>query len=276
MKVVTLLENTACREDVAVGHGLSQYIETENHKILFDMGLGESFAANAEKLGVDLAAVDIAVLSHGHNDHSGGLRKFFSLNDHAKVYVHPAAFGSYWAVEADGTGKYLGLEDGLRAEFADRFVEASGVTVIDDALTLFDTVGSGFPAVDTSARLKEKTPEGYVPDRFAHEHNLMIREGEKTVVFGGCAHRGIVNIRDAVAAILGREPDALVSGFHLFNLTEGNEQGDALIRKTGEELLHGGTVYYTGHCTGEHAYTLMKEIMGEKLQKISTGGVLEL
>ena len=276
MKVITLLENTACREDVAVGHGLSQYIETENHKILFDMGPGESFTANAEKLGVDLAAVDIAVLSHGHNDHSGGLRRFFSLNDHAKVYVHPAAFGSYWAVEADGTGKYLGLEDGLRAEFADRFVEVSGVTVIDDTLTLFDTVGSDFPAVDTSARLKEKTPEGYVPDRFAHEHNLVVREGEKTVVFGGCAHRGIVNIRDAAAAILGREPGALVSGFHLFNLTEGNEQGDALIRKTGEELLHGGTVYYTGHCTGEHAYTLMKEIMGEKLQKISTGGVLEL
>ena len=276
MKIVTLLENTSCREDVAVGHGLSQYIETENHKILFDMGPGESFAANAEKLGVDLAAVDIAVLSHGHNDHSGGLRRFFSLNDHAKVYVHPAAFGSYWAVEADGTGKYLGLEDGLRAEFADRFVEVSGVTVIDDTLTLFDTVGSDFPAVDTSARLKEKTPEGYVPDRFAHEHNLVVREGEKTVVFGGCAHRGIVNIRDAAAAILGREPGALVSGFHLFNLTEGNEQGDALIRKTGEELLHGGTVYYTGHCTGEHAYTLMKEIMGEKLQKISTGGVLEL
>ncbi len=276
MKIVTLLENTACREDVAVGHGLSQYIETKDHKILFDMGPGESFAENAEKLGVDLAAVDIAVLSHGHNDHSGGLRKFFALNHHAKVYVHPAAFGSYWAVEADGAGKYLGLEDGLRAEFADRFVEAAGVTVIDDTLTLFDTVNGNFPAVDTSARLKEKTSEGYTPDRFAHEHNLIVREGEQAVVFGGCAHRGIVNIRDAAAVILGREPDALVSGFHLFNLTEGNAQGDALIRMTGEELLHGSAVYYTGHCTGEHAFGILKDILGSRLQSISTGGVLEI
>ena len=276
MKIVTLLENTACREDVATGHGLSQYIETDTHKILLDMGPGEDFAANAEKMGVDLSAVDVAVLSHGHNDHSGGLRAFFSINHRARVYVHPAAFGSYWAVEADGTGKFLGLEDGLREEFADRFVEVSGVTVIDDTLTLFDTVDSAFPAVDTSARLKEKTAEGYTPDRFLHEHNLIVREGDKAVVFGGCAHRGIVNIRDAAAAILGREPDALVSGFHLFNLTEGNEQGDALIRATAEELNRGSAVCYTGHCTGDHAYGLMKEILGQKLEKISTGGVQEL
>ena len=85
MKIVTLLENTACREDVAIGHGLSQYIETAEHKILLDMGPGTEFAANAEKLGVDLATVDVAVLSHGHNDHSGGLREFFRINDHAKV-----------------------------------------------------------------------------------------------------------------------------------------------------------------------------------------------
>ena len=276
MKIVTLLENTACREDVAIGHGLSQYIETEEHKILLDMGPGTGFAANAEKLGVDLAAVDVAVLSHGHNDHSGGLREFFRINDHAKVYIHPAAFGSYWAVEADGTGKYLGLEDGLRAEFSHRFVEICGVTKIDDALTLFDTVGSEFPAVDTSARLKEKTADGYVPDVFGHEHNLIVREGDKAVVFGGCAHRGIVNIRDAAAAILGREPDALVSGFHLFNLTEGNEKGDALIRATAEELNRGSAVCYTGHCTGDHAYSLMKDILGDKLEKITTGGVLEI
>ena len=276
MKIITLLENTACREDVTTGHGLSQYIETETHKILFDMGPGASFAENADRLGVDLAEVDIAILSHGHNDHSGGLQEFFRRNSRAKVYVHPAAFGSYWAVEADGTGKFLGLEDGLREEFADRFAAVSGVTVIDDTQTLFDTVGSAFPAVDTSVRLKEKTAEGYTPDRFLHEHNLILREGDKAVVFGGCAHRGIVNIRDAAAAILGREPDALVSGFHLFNLTEGNEQGDALIRTTAEELNRGSVVCYTGHCTGDHAYGLMKEILGQKLEKISTGGMLEL
>ena len=275
MKVITLIENTACGAEFHSAHGLSQYIETETHKILFDMGPNGDFAENAEKLGVDLGAVDIAVLSHGHSDHSNGLRKFFERNDHAKVYVHTGAFGGYYAVEADGTANFIGVDPSL-GEFAHRFVTVSGVTAIDDTLTLFDAVGADFPAVDTSARLKEKTAEGYVPDRFAHEHNLIVREGGKAVVFGGCAHRGVVNIRNGAAAILGREPDAVVSGFHLFNLTEGDEAGAELIRRTGEELHSGAAVYYTGHCTGEYPYGLLKEIMGDQLQKITTGGVLEI
>ena len=276
MKIFTLIENTACGEEFHIAHGLSQYIETADHKILFDMGPNADYVENAEKLGVDLAAVDIAVLSHGHNDHSGGLRKFLELNDHAKVYVQAAAFGDYCAVEPDGTVKELRVEPALEAEFGHRLVAVTGVTVIDDSLTLFDTVGTDFPAVDTSARLKERTAEGFIPDAFAHEHNLIVREGAKAVVFGGCAHRGVVNIRDAAAVILGREPDAVVSGFHLFNLTEGNEAGTALIRATGEELKKGTAVCYTGHCTGDYPYGLLKEILGEQLQKISTGGVVEI
>ena len=275
MKVITLYENTCCREDVAIGHGLSQYIETANHRILLDMGRNDDFAANAETLGVDLAAVDIAVLSHGHNDHSGGLKKFLEINDRAAVYLQERAFGGYYAVEADGASRFLGVDPDLQA-CGDRIRLVRGVTVIDEELTLFDTVEDAFPTVDTSARLKEMLGGGYIPDRFLHEHNLIVRENGKAVVFGGCAHRGIVNIRNAAAAILGRDPDAMVSGFHLFNLTAGNEAGDALIRKIGTELTHGETVYYTGHCTGDHAYGILEEILGKQLRKLATGGELEL
>ena len=275
MKVITLYENTGCRDDVVIGHGLSQYIETAGHKILLDMGRNDDFAANAEALGVDLAAVDIAVLSHGHNDHSGGLKKFLQINDHASVYLQERAFGGYYAVEADGSSKFLGLDPELR-EFSHRLRPVHGVTIIDEEVVLFDTVTDAFPTVDTSARLKELLGGEYIPDRFFHEHNLIIREGKKAVVFGGCAHRGIVNIRDAATAILGREPDAMVSGFHLFNLTAGNEAGDALIRTIGTELTRGETVYHTGHCTGDHACGILEEILGQRLQRLTTGGVLEI
>lgn len=73
MKIVTLLENTACRPGLRAARGLSLYVETRRHRILFDMGPDPQFLDNARELGIDLSTVDVAVLSHGHSDHGGGL-----------------------------------------------------------------------------------------------------------------------------------------------------------------------------------------------------------
>ena len=90
--MTVLLENTACDDALRHAHGLSLYFDTGRTKLLFDMGPDGAFAANAEALGVDLAAVDAAVLSHGHYDHGGGLRTFLTQNSRARVLVHEGAF----------------------------------------------------------------------------------------------------------------------------------------------------------------------------------------
>ncbi|MBO5230600.1 MAG: MBL fold metallo-hydrolase [Clostridia bacterium] len=72
MIVKVLCENTSLCDSFGCEHGLSLYIESGERKILFDMGQTNLFEANAEKLGIDLAEIDFAVLSHGHYDHSGG------------------------------------------------------------------------------------------------------------------------------------------------------------------------------------------------------------
>ena len=77
MRIVTLLENnispraaiTADTNELKNAHGLSLYLETADHRILFDMGPGDEIAHNARNLGIDLAAVDLASISHGHYDH---------------------------------------------------------------------------------------------------------------------------------------------------------------------------------------------------------------
>ena len=76
VKIVVLLENTTESSKLKCKHGLSLYAETEKHKILFDMGPNDFFLRNAETLGVDIADIDIAVISHGHVDHCGGLKYF--------------------------------------------------------------------------------------------------------------------------------------------------------------------------------------------------------
>ena len=72
MIIKVLSENTAASDEFGCEHGLSLYVETGKHRLLFDTGASDLFAKNAARLGVELSAVDTAVLSHGHYDHGGG------------------------------------------------------------------------------------------------------------------------------------------------------------------------------------------------------------
>jgi 7,8-dihydropterin-6-yl-methyl-4-(beta-D-ribofuranosyl)aminobenzene 5'-phosphate synthase len=276
MKLVTLMENTACSPELHAAHGLSLYLETPRHRILFDMGPDASFLDNARALGVDVAAVDVAVLSHGHSDHGGGLRAFLACNSRAKVYLHAGAFGAYYALVPGREPRYIGLDGTLR-EFASRFTVTDGALRLDEELTLFDGVEDVFAGMDASAKLRERQEDGtFRADPFRHEQDLLITAEGKSVVVAGCAHRGIVNIRRRAAELLGREPDVMVGGFHLFELEPGAPASEELLGRTGRALAQGQTVYYTGHCTGEYAFEELKTALGGRLRRITAGGVCTL
>jgi len=275
LKITTLLENTSCGEPFRSAHGLSLWLETPRHKLLFDMGPNGAFADNAAALGIDLASADLAVVSHGHYDHGGGLRTFLERNSRAPVCIHEGAFDIHCADE-NGTVREIGLDPSLR-EFRNRFAVTRGVVRIDGELTLFDGVPDEFGGLSASGKLKERLPDGTLrPDDFHHEQDLLVTAEGKAVVIAGCAHRGIVNIRAKAEALLGREADAVVGGFHLFELPPDDPGSDALIDRTGRALLAGNTVYYTGHCTGEYAWERLKRILGDRLRRISGGETFEL
>lgn len=79
-KITTLVENCVYGRKLQAEHGLSLYIETAEHKLLFDTGASDLFISNARLLHIDLREVDYLILSHGHSDHTGGLRHFLELN----------------------------------------------------------------------------------------------------------------------------------------------------------------------------------------------------
>ena len=91
MNVTILIENTAPEgSGLDFEAGLALYIEYNGKKILLDGGTSGKFAANADKLGIDLSQVELGVLSHGHFDHADGLCAFFPLNDKVTVLTAPA------------------------------------------------------------------------------------------------------------------------------------------------------------------------------------------
>lgn len=256
MRLVVLVENTACREDLTAEHGLSLYLETQGHKILFDMGQSEAFADNAGKLGVDLAQVDLAVLSHGHYDHGGGLRHFLQTNGSAPVYVSPYAFGHHY----NGKDKYIGLDRTLEGH--PRLVPAEDGSVLGEGLCL-RSFRDRIPRFGMDPYgLKVLRQGQLVPEDFLHEQYLMIREGDRTICVSGCAHRGVLDIMDWA------KPQVLVGGFHFKQVAV--EAGGTLDRAA-EVLRTYPAVYYTGHCTGQAQFAYLKRQMGEQLRPLSTG-----
>ena len=84
MRIVPLVENTT-KSELKAKHGLSLYIETKLHKILFDLGSDNTLFENAVKRNIDISKVDTVIISHGHFDHGGALKKFLDVNSSANI-----------------------------------------------------------------------------------------------------------------------------------------------------------------------------------------------
>lgn len=266
MKLTVLTENTTCRADLETVHGLSMLLETGDVRLLLDVGPGGEFAKNAKKLGVRLEDVDLCVISHGHDDHGGGLGCFLRENGHAPVYLAEGAFARHFAGKED-----ISLDPALEAH--PRVHLTGPLLELPGGVTLFSKVpGNTLVPLANAGLLDVRGPDG-----FAHEQNLLISEGDRLYLFGGCGHRGIVNILERAREIAGRYPDVVVSGLHLAAGGTGACMADAAyLDELSEILLGTGAVFYSCHCTGPEALRELKVRMGDRLEAISTGMILEL
>ena len=273
MIIKTLIENTSTSDKFGYEHGLSLYIETEHEKILFDTGASSLFQQNALKMDVKINNVDILVISHGHNDHGGGLNTFLQVNKTAKIYIHQKAFEKHYALSEEGQSIHIGLDENLNHNSqlvltADRFF-------IRKNIQLFSKVKHREPLPITNSGLKAEQNGELVNDNFAHEQNLVIEEAGKTLLVTGCAHNGIVNILKHFHDLMGRDPDTVIGGFHLSSRTTGNERSES-IHQIGHYLKKTQAVFYTGHCTGAEPYNQLRSLMGEQLNQLTTGSEISL
>ena len=221
------------------------------------MGQDDTFVRNAEILNIDLSQVELAVLSHGHYDHGGGLETFLQINEKAPVYVQETAFGPYY----NGTQKYIGLNTAFQHHARLRLVKGS--CDLAPGIRLFDCNDLMWHCDSWGLNCKER--DHFIPDSFCHEQYLEITEGERRILISGCSHKGIVNIAHHF------HPHVLIGGFHLSKETDADR-----LRTIGKALFAENTVYYTGHCTGSRQYAVLKEIMGNRLESLSAGSSFEI
>lgn len=284
MKITVLTENTISKniekslaEKLKAEHGLSLFIETENHKILFDMGQTNLFLENAKNLNINLKEVDFAVLSHGHYDHGGlpssendffGVSGFLSLNKTAPIFINENAFSDNY----NASKKYIGLDKKPleNPDFIQRaiFVGEEKEIVPKIKLNACNNKEKIVPInTDGLCQLKNGV---FVPEDFSHEHYLLMEENKKKILISGCSHKGILNIVNWF------KPDILIGGFHLKSLDAENQNDIKILQNLGEKLLETGTTFYTCHCTGECQFDILKSIMKEKVFYIATGDKLVL
>ncbi len=259
MKITALVENISLNDEIKSEHGLSLYIEVEEKKILFDMSQTNLFAENAEKLKIDLTQVDLAILSHGHYDHGGGMKRFLEINQTASVYVNRNAFGQYY----NGPGKYIGLDHKLVNEPRIRWTEDEYMLSNTMELLTYNQETAEHP--DYGQGLLQKKADRFQPDTFRHEQYLLIKENGKRILVSGCSHKGIVNLA------LWARPDVVIGGFHLKKVED-----EAELMALGQELKNMNIQFYTCHCTGEWQFEQLKKIMGSQLQYLHCGESIEL
>ncbi len=268
MIIKTLVENISNSSNLGSEHGLSLYIETKEHRLLFDMGASALFTENAKKMDVDLAEVDLAMISHGHYDHGGGLKAFLSTNNKAKVYLNKKAFEKHYSSNFNGEKISIGLDKSLLPN--DRFIFVGDHLIIDEGLELFSQVKGEKLNPPGNQYLFAAINGLIVPDDFAHEQNLIIKEDGNTVLIVGCAHKGIVNILEHFHLKSGFWPSHVIGGFHLYGATSYFEDQD-MIAQIGAYLQNTKAKFYTGHCTGIESYHRLKSILGERIDYLSTG-----
>ena len=263
---MTVLIDNIAAEPLAAEWGLSILLTLDGRKLLLDAGAGPAFARNAELLGIDLACVGAGVLSHAHYDHADGLAEFFTRNRTAPFFVRAGSCENCYGIK-DGVLKYNGIRRGTLQEYESRIRYVSGVYALAEGVWLLPHRAADYSSISLRNALYSVRGGQCLPDDFSHEQSLVVETENGLLVFNSCSHTGLTNILADIQAMLGRcDVRAYVGGLHLYKMTD--EELDDLCT----ELLDTGIKHiFTGHCTGEHAFGVLKAALGDRISQFSSG-----
>jgi 7,8-dihydropterin-6-yl-methyl-4-(beta-D-ribofuranosyl)aminobenzene 5'-phosphate synthase len=278
MKISMLIDDKRSSRFLKKEHGLSLYIETVGRKILFDTGSTGTFIDNAAKMEINLKDIDLAVISHAHKDHSGGLMKFLELNNQARVLMRSEAIQQYY-IKLLCLTKNISAPAEIFTKYRNRVCFIDNFTELGDNIFVVTNFIRRYPLLRSSKNLLVRNDRDFVRDNFEHELALVINNDGKLVIICGCSHNGIENMIEAVIEYFPGIPiGAVIGGFHLMDfpknvIQESKEDIIVIGKRLGNYKIDN---IYTCHCTGNRAFGILKEVLGNKIDYFYTGMHVEL
>jgi len=269
--------------DTGIGEwGFSALVTVDGHKILFDTGARpDTVLINAKELKLDLSGVEEVILSHNHDDHTGGLvtlRRTFSKQNPAAIsraYIAPGIFDNRRASSRPGeTNTMLATKAEYEAA-GGKFILHPGPTELFPGVWLTGPVPRKYPEKNWSPGTLLETPSGFIEDNLPEDQSLVFDTDQGLVLLSGCGHAGVVNTLEYARSTVRKAPVyAAIGGFHLFRLD------DAKLEWTADKLREFGLENFMGaHCTGIEAVYRIRQLLGLSRQACSVGavgGVFEL
>lgn len=248
--------------------GFSALIEYQGKRILFDTGNNaESFAFNANSLGVDLTRLDFVVISHRHGDHTDGLRHLLKQNPDVKIYApNDEYFGGQTPM-----GFFRRQEPSLpkHMRYFDGHVPSSvphGSPWPQQNIVRVDTSAQLMPGLTIVRNIAPVRLFGETP-----ELSLAIQTPRGQLLVVGCSHPGIENILSSVEAK--RNPvDLIIGGLHLVQTPQPDL--DRLAKALRDEWKVRRIA--PGHCTGEAGFLTLMQTYGDQYLYAGVGTQLEL
>lgn len=263
MYKVLIDNNLSIESGLQAEHGLSLYFESGEGRFLLDTGLSGKAFDNAAVLGIDISAVDALILSHGHNDHTGGLERFFSINKKAKVYASAHIFDWQYQSTSRGYLHSLSPDKRILEQYSHRFVAIDTDYHLSEDIYLVFNHSDVFPQPPANSFLSIIDSQGERPYRAEDEISVCIARPEGLHILAPCSHAGMPNIIASCQEVTGvQNVCTYAGGLHLPDLPESKLKEEQLLyidSLTATLLPLTQLSLRPMHCTGSDAMQILKK-----------------
>ena len=260
LTLTTLSENCANRKGLLAEHGLSILVEYGDYSLLFDTGQGISAAHNAEKLGIKLENINEIALSHGHFDHTGGLKHILK-NSPKNIYTHPDSLAAKYRKLENNGYKPMGLPYTV-SELTDlgaNFILNRQPVELCPGMLLTGEIPRKVSFEPTAECHVILEGEQYRRDFLLDDQALVISTSSGIVVLLGCSHSGIINTLNYARELTNSDKiHTVIGGTHLIEAN--SERLDSTIKALKDMHIKKIAV---SHCTGFKAQMALKQAFGD-------------